>query len=237
MSKLKLPKLRGFFLPPILVWTVIVVGSILIAQDAIKQGYISFDLSGSTKIPAEAKDAPVPAQSLMPVQTESPSVQPAQTPVITQKPTTQVNQQADTPKPVSDAPILSGANIFYFINGYRSQNGKPELQLSNELCQLAQYRANLMLNEDSRLEKSSVGNHYKFSELMDRYSGNTLGENVFSSLRSGDVKAIEIWKDSPPHNELMLSLKDPQDTVFTHGCVGTAYNGNSNVAVFLIGDK
>ena len=171
---------------------------------------------------------------------ETPIPQPTKTviPVPAQVVTTQASKPTYIPRPIATTvPILSGANIFYFINGYRSQNGKPELQLSDELCQLAQYRASLMLNEDPRLEKSSLMNHYKFSELMDRYSGNTIGENLYTSQHNGDVDAITAWKSSPAHNQMMLATTSPNGTVYTHGCVKTDSNTSSNAAVFLIGDK
>lgn len=229
-------KQKRFFLSPLLIWTVIILGSILIAQDAVKRGYISIDLSRNVETTS------IPTPSFIPKQTETPNPQPTKTPIPSpsQIVIPQTNQPTFTPKPtIGNLPVLSGANIFYFINNYRQQKGLPQLQLSNELCTLAQQRVDFLIKEDPSGEKSFIGNHYKFQEMLyDVYSGNTIGENL-SGNKKGDVEVVEGWKKSPPHNELLLGTHSPNGTVYTNGCVRTAVSSDNkyNQAVFLIGDK
>lgn len=131
-------------------------------------------------------------------------------------------------------PVLNGGNIFSLVNQYRSSKGLPFLSVSDELCGMAEKRADLMMaNNMEAFKKSSTGNHYQFDDVQ--YSGEGVGENIAANLgRDNDV--VEKWKTSPPHNELML-WTEKEGTPITKGCVATRVSEVGSIVVLLVGDK
>lgn len=82
---------KGIVLSPVLVWTVIIVGSILIAQDAAKKGYIQINLPSSDQI-TNVPVIPSPDPTLIPIPTEVP----------TTVPTTNTQQRENTTQVTGD---------------------------------------------------------------------------------------------------------------------------------------
>lgn len=131
-------------------------------------------------------------------------------------------------------PVLSGSNIFNIVNQYRSSKGLPFLSVSDELCSIAEKRADLMMaNNMEAFKKSSTGNHYQFGNVQ--YSGEGIGENVAANFAK-DNDAVEQWKTSPGHNELML-LTEKDGAKITKGCVATRVSEVGSIVVLLVGDK
>ncbi|MFA6007029.1 MAG: CAP domain-containing protein [Candidatus Shapirobacteria bacterium] len=131
-------------------------------------------------------------------------------------------------------PVLKGSSIFSFVNQYRASKGLPFLSVSDELCKLAEKRADLMMaNNMEAFKKSGTGNHYQFDDVQ--YSGNGVGENIAANL-GRDKDVVEKWKTSPPHNELML-WTEKEGTQITKGCVATRVSEVGSIVVLLVGDK
>lgn len=226
-------KPKRFFLPPLLIWTVIILGSILIAQNAVKRGYISIDLSRNL----ETTGIPTPIPSFIPKQIETPNPQPTVIPIAiptlkpTVKPLKQNVQQAKQP-----LPILSGSNIFNMVNAFRMTNGKPGLSVSDELCRLAEARADYMMaNGMTAFKSSTTGGHTGFTDVSSQYSGSGVGENLAANSAT-DASVIEIWKNSPPHRDLMLWTEKGGFPI-TKGCLATRVSEVGSIAILLVGDK
>lgn len=143
---------------------------------------------------------------------------------------TNVKTNSDRPP----LPVLSGGNIFGLVNQYRSSKGLPFLSVSNELCGIAEGRADLMMaNKMEAFKKSGTGSHFGFDSV--NYSGEGVGENLAANV-ARDVDVLTIWKNSPPHNELMLwTSKD--GTPITKGCIATRVSEVGSIVVLLVGDK
>ena len=131
-------------------------------------------------------------------------------------------------------PVLHGDVIFGLINQYRSSKGLPFLSVSDELCRLAEGRADLMMaNDMEAFKRSGTGSHYGFDST--NYSGEGVGENLAANVGL-DADVLTIWKNSPPHNELLLwTVKD--GTPITKGCVATRVSKVGSIVVLLVGDK
>jgi hypothetical protein len=133
-------------------------------------------------------------------------------------------------------PVLHGGVIFGLVNQYRSSKGLPFLSVSSELCSIAEARADLMMaNNMEAFKESSTGNHYDFSEYVNRYSGAGIGENLAGNV-ARDIDVLTMWKNSPPHNELMLwTIKNGEP--ITKGCIATRVSTVGSIVVLLVGDK
>lgn len=66
---------KGIVLTPLMIWAVIIVGSIFIAQDAVKQGYIQLDLPSSDQI-SDVSTSPSSEPTFIPIPTEEPTAIP-----------------------------------------------------------------------------------------------------------------------------------------------------------------
>lgn len=82
---------KGIILMPIVVWTVVILGSILIAQDAVKKGYIQINFPSSDQV-TNVAGTPSPEPTLIPITTEEP----------TMVPTTNTQQRVNTPQVTGD---------------------------------------------------------------------------------------------------------------------------------------
>lgn len=82
---------KGVVLPPLLIWAVVIVGSILIAQDSVKKGYIKINLPSSEQVETVIA-TPSPEPTLIPI----PSVKP------TVAPTTNTQQKVNTTQVTHD---------------------------------------------------------------------------------------------------------------------------------------
>ena len=166
------------------------------------------------------------------IPTSTPIPSPVPTKKIINKTTETTNLNSNTNKP--PLPKLNGGNIFGLVNQYRSSKGLPFLSVSSELCSIAEGRADLMMaNKMEAFKKSGTGSHFGFDNV--NYSGAGVGENLAANL-ARDVDVLTIWKNSPPHNELMLwTTKD--GTPITKGCVATRVSEVGSIVVLLVGDK
>ncbi len=161
-----------------------------------------------------------------------------------------------TPTQMSEK-ILDNDHILLLINQYRIQNGLVKLEKSTELCKLAEERASyLMADRMSAYRSSQIGNHTGFKKAGVGYSGTGVGENIGANLANGfkenpngdfsknrnivktnqDIGAVNQWKQSPPHNELLLS-KEKGETILTKACVASRVEDYGMLTVFLTGDK
>lgn len=213
----------------------VLVGSIIVVL-ALKVN--SGSLGNSTlkapqNYPNNSTISPTETPTLQP--TTKPTVLPTKTPVVV-KITTQPSQQ-----PNGNLPILNGGNIFGKINAYRITNGRPSWSVSDELCRLAESRAEYLIQptyEDfMKNTYPSFKNHPGFQDMASalNYSGIGLSENLAMGAKS-DEGVIQIWKNSPPHNALMLAT-DHNGTVYTKACVATRVKYYGSISVLLAGDK
>lgn len=158
------------------------------------------------------------------------------TPTKTSLKTTQntENNTNSTTSSKPPLPVLSGANIFALINQYRSSQGLPFLSVSDELCNLAEKRADLMMvNNMEAFKNSSPGNHYQFNSV--EYSGEGVGENIGANFAK-DADVVNAWKQSPGHNALML-LTEKDGAIITKACVATRVSEVGSIVILLVGDK
>jgi len=148
------------------------------------------------------------------------------------------NMPTSFPKAIEKLPlpVLNGGNIFNRVNAFRTSNGKPFLSVSDELCRLAEIRADYMMSNGMAAFKSSkTGGHTGLIDVSSRYSGGGVGENLAANL-SNDPAVIEIWKNSPPHRELML-WTEKDGFLITKGCIATRVSEVGSIVVLLVGDK
>lgn len=170
--------------------------------------------------------------------TETPTSQPTAKPTVlpTKAPATvKVVTQSSQPSKAK-LPVLSGSNIFNMVNAFRAANGKPGLSVSSELCGLAEARADYMMaNNMAAFKSSQTGGHTGLIDVSSQYSGSGVGENLAANLGT-DASVIDIWKNSPPHRELML-WTEKNGFPMTKGCVATRVSDVGSIIVLLIGDK
>jgi len=161
---------------------------------------------------------------------------PAPTLKITSQPTKKPNIEPQTRKSPNKLPVLNGGAIFGLINAYRASNGKPFLSVSDELCRLAEARADyMMVNKMEAFKSSQTGGHTGLIDVSSQYSGGGVGENLAANL-SNDSSVVEIWKNSPPHRELML-WTEKNGFLITRGCIATRVSEVGSIVVLLVGDK
>jgi len=110
------------------------------------------------------------------------------------------------------------------------------LTVSDELCRLAETRADYMMRNGMEAFKSSqTGSHTGLIDVSSQYSGGGVGENLAANL-SSDTAVIGIWKNSPPHRELML-WTEKDGFLITKGCVATRVSEVGSIVILLVGDK
>jgi len=151
------------------------------------------------------------------------------------QPTTLPTNSPTTTK-TQTLPVLNGGNIFNLVNTYRSSNDKPFLSVSSELCRLAEIRADYMMaNKMAAFKSSESGGHTGLSDITSQYSGGGVGENLAANVNT-NASVLEIWKNSPPHKELML-WTEKDGFPITKGCVATRVSEVGSIVVLLVGDK
>lgn len=162
-------------------------------------------------------------------------------PLATSVPTTKPNTTLEIDKIPSQVnknalPKLNGSNIFALINSYRASVSKPFLNVSNELCSLAEKRADYMIaNHREAFKTSGIDNHTGLSEATSGYSGGMVGENLAMNVTS-DQGVVNLWKNSSTHNSLMLTT-EKDGFVMNKACVATRVVEDGSIIVLLIGDK
>lgn len=228
---------KGIVWIPIIIWTIIISGTVLIAQDAVKSGFIKVNLSGDqeTSSLSETGNTPEEIERFNAIVRESP---PTPLPTPTPAPIkTPVPQAIPTPTPTKQPlPVLNGGNIFNMVNAFRTANGKPGLSVSDELCRLAEARADYMMaNNMAAFKSSKTGGHTGLIDVSSQYSGSGVGENLAANLGT-DASVIEIWKNSPPHRELML-WTEKNGSSMTKGCIATRVSEVGSIIVLFVGDK
>jgi len=109
--------------------------------------------------------------------TQSPTNSPTLTPTTVAKKV--VTKAPPTARPL---PVLNGGNIFGMVNAYRTANGRLSLSVSDELCTLAEPRADYMMaNEMTAFKAIGSGRHTGFLDVSDQYSGGGVGERPLMS--------------------------------------------------------
>lgn len=193
--------------------------------------YLLIRIQTSTKSTANKQVTPTVVPTYSPTPTIKPTVQPAK------KTNTEPQTQTSTDK----LPVLNGGAIFGLINAYRTSSGKPYWSVSDELCRLAEQRAEYLIQptyEDFvKNIYPSFKNHPGFQDMADafNYSGLGLSENLAMGAKS-DIGVINNWKNSPAHNGLMLTT-DHNGTTYTKACIATRVKYYGSITVLLVGDK
>lgn len=110
----------------------------------------------------------------------------------------------------------TGAEIdtLNLINQYREENGLQALQLSDKTSTASAHYAHDMAKYDAyRVPEAHVSGptdyYFEGAILTDRmnaegYYGSAYGENVAAG-QAGAQEVFEAWRNSPPHNEMMLN--------------------------------
>ncbi len=208
-------------IPQVLFFGSVIIGAFILVK-ALSYSYNKTNNAYLKVIPTISLPTDIPTLTLVP------------TKKTVNKTSETSNVKTNTSKP--PLPVLNGGNIFGLVNQYRSSKGLPFFSVSDELCGIAESRANLMMaNKMEAFKESSVGNHYGLSSYTSRYSGAGIGENLAANV-ARDIDVLAIWKNSPPHNELMLwTTKD--GTPITKGCIATRVSEVGSIVVLLVGDK
>jgi len=173
--------------------------------------------------------------------TEAPST-PAPTQLQTTKPTqpkkvTTQSKPATTPSstPVNTQtlPTLDEASIFSAVNAYRSASGKPPFNLSQELCAVAESRADFMMRDGmAAFKNSKTDAHVGYDDVF--IPNNNMGENLAANVRSTN-ETMTVWKNSGPHNALLL-ITEVSGSAITKGCVATRVATYGSIVVLEVGD-
>lgn len=110
----------------------------------------------------------------------------------------------------------TGAEIdtLNLINQYREENGLKALQLSDKISTASAHYAHDMAKYDAyRVPEAHVSGptdyYFEGAILTDRmnaegYYGSSYGENIAAG-QAGAQEVFDAWRNSPPHNEMMLS--------------------------------
>lgn len=171
-----------------------------------------------------------PTENPMPQPTTKPTSLPVRIPTVAKSGT----QPSQPPK--ANLPVLNGSNIFNMVNAFRAANGKPGLSVSDELCRLAETRADYMMaNNMAAFKSSKTGGHTGLIDVSSQYSGSGVGENLAANLGT-DAAVIEIWGNSPPHRELML-WTEKNGFPIAKGCIATRVSEVGSITVLFVGDK
>ncbi|WP_162924752.1 CAP domain-containing protein [Rubrobacter indicoceani] len=101
------------------------------------------------------------------------------------------------------------------INTYRKNNGLGELQLSDRISSASAYYAHDMAKYDSygvpEAHITGPSDYYpEGADLVTRmntegYSASSYGENIAAGQESAE-EVFEAWRNSPPHNAMMLNV-------------------------------
>ena len=110
----------------------------------------------------------------------------------------------------------TGAEIdtLSLINDYREENGLEALQLSDKISTASAHYAHDMAKYDAyRVPEAHVSGptdyYFEGAVLTDRmnkegYYGSAYGENIAAGQASAQ-EVFDAWRNSPPHNEMMLN--------------------------------
>ena len=93
----------------------------------------------------------------------------------------------------------------------------------------------MMSNRMTAFKSSETGGHKGLTDVSSQYSGGGIGENLAANVGT-DTSAIETWKASAPHRELML-WTEKNGTSITKGCIATRVSEVGSIVVLLVGDK
>lgn len=201
--------------------------------------YWSFQVRQNNLLPITQIKREV-TQSATPSGILSPSPTPTKKASVT-KVQTQIPTQAPIYYEVSK---LHGGTIFNLINNYRQSKSLWTLNVSDELCVLAEKRVDFLMANDMAAAKASVpGNHVGLYDQVQSYSGTGIAENFVSNAYT-DQEVLTAWQNSPPHNKVILSTKTEREdqryedrTDVTKGCMAVRVKGDESRAVLLVGDK
>ena len=101
-----------------------------------------------------------------------------------------------------------------FINEYREENGLQALQLSDRISTASAHYAHDMAKYDAyRVPEAHVSGptdyYFEGAMLTDRmnaegYYGSDYGENIAAGQATSQ-EVFDAWRNSPPHNEMMLN--------------------------------
>ena len=96
-------------------------------------------------------------------------------------------------------------DIYNAINDYREENGLHRLVLDEELCKLAYIRA----QEQGQLKGHTRPDGRRFNTVAKDYGYqyNGIGENIALGPDADCYETVKGWKNSPGHNEMMLTKK------------------------------
>lgn len=137
---------------------------------------------------------------------------------------------------------INGAIVFNLINQYRASKGIYFLEVSDQLCNFAEARADFLWKDLlATIENSSAGSHYGNKEYLIEWvkSGKLKAEFVDEDLAinaDNNREVIEIWKRSPSHDASILRVNYENFTI-TKACVAVRNNGKNNLTVLILADQ
>jgi uncharacterized protein YkwD len=118
--------------------------------------------------------------------------------------------------------------MFDLINAYRTQNGKPVLSWSDALKRPSAWLSADMLTSRNLSHTDSLGRTLE-TRLPD--CGFPISTRYGENIANGAPNASDIvtaWKNSPPHNTIML------DTAYTQGAVSMALDTTGQIAFWTL---
>jgi uncharacterized protein YkwD len=136
-----------------------------------------------------------------------------------------VSTSAEVKASRSAFPPLSPSEIIASINNYRNQNGLLSLQTNTTLTILAQGHAEYQAAINTVTHTGPGGSTPKGRAISAGYAGGSVtyfAEIIYGGTNTTPSNAIDWWKDSPIHNEMMLA------PAFNELGAGVSSDGNWN---------
>lgn len=129
------------------------------------------------------------------------------------------------PKQITVPPSYNytGEDLFAEVNRYRRENNLGELAKDYNLCYLASYRLNQLL------EAGKLDNHQGFEDFKpaEKFKYELVGENLAQGYQTAYDTVYQGWVSSPGHHLLLSDLR------LTLGCTAT----NRGIAVLVAGKE
>ena len=116
----------------------------------------------------------------------------------------------------SEAAITAGAdqgieqNMISLVNSYRAQHGLGPLKATPSLMRAARFHSRDMVEHDYFDHTSQDGEQFSQRLIRFGYRWSSAGEAIgeASGLTSSDSaadQAVTMWRQSPPHNKILLT--------------------------------
>lgn len=131
-------------------------------------------------------------------------------------------------------PQLHSNEILNLVNQYRQSKKLPTWTTSEEICNLAEKRADFLSENNGIALTSSTEEYQKqLDEQAKNYSGASLNELYISNVGTNQ-EAISSWKGSPDNNKFLL-MTESNGASITLACAAVRVERSLSLVVLLSG--